>query len=275
VPPGNRGRSLLLGVSPRTGPAGEGARPGPPADVLLDAVEAARASAGLTVDEVGILLTDAAAEADLLEPCRSRGFAPVAVVEAADLGTFAFRHGDDFARHVESLGADLASARLRWHPEDDADRKKAQALGLTKLAAWLHETDRRLLVEVVVPAAPEGDDAGADPALVLDAIREIRDLGTEADLWAVPHLAAVLPDLAAFARDEGRDAVALLDLVMAGGPPDDVTAAAGDGIVLDHDAWWTPALASGAGDDGGAVAATTAAITGALGMAPPTAEPLT
>jgi hypothetical protein len=273
VPPGNRGRSLLLGVGPRTGPAGDGPLPGPADEVLLDAVDAARAAAGLAADEVGLLLTGA--DADLLERCRTRGFAPVAVVEAADLDTFAFRHGDDFARHVEVLGADLASARLRWHPEDDADRKKAQALGLTKLAAWLHETDRRLLLEVIVPAVPEDGDAGADPALVLDAIREIRDLGTEADLWAVPHLDAVLPELAEFVRDEGRDAVAVLDLVLDGGAADTGPPAAADGIVLDHDAWWTPSLASGVADRRGAVAATTAAITGALGVDLRPADPPT
>jgi hypothetical protein len=273
VPPGNRGRSLLLGVGPRNGPTGDRPSQGPADEVLLDAVDAARAAAGLAADEVGLLLTDA--DTDLLERCRARGLAPVAVVEAADLDTFAFRHGDDFARHVETLGADLASARLRWHPEDDADRKKAQALGLTKLAAWLHETGRRLLLEVIVPAAPEDDDAGADPALVLDAVREIRDLGTEADLWAVPHLDAVLGDLTAFARDEGRDAVAVLDLALDGGAPASWPPAAADGLVLDHDAWWTPSLASGAADHRGAVAATTAAITGALGVDLRPADPPT
>jgi myo-inositol catabolism protein IolC len=251
VPLGNRGRSLLIGLQPR-GAVGATTGTGA-ADVtgLLDAVDRARAAAGLDADRIGLLLTDA--EDDLVAAGRERGFVPVAVVEAAG-DTFAFRHGDDFAQHVERMGADLASARLRWDPDDDADRKKTQALGLTKLAAWLHETDRRLLLEVIVPTTT------ADATL--DALREIRDLGTEPDLWAFTTEVTGFEDLDVLARDAGRDEAAVLalalDRVSDPLPP-------GRGVVLDHAAW-AGALADDADDADDA-------IVRALGLDPPAAAP--
>jgi myo-inositol catabolism protein IolC len=245
VPLGNRGRSLLIGLQPR-GAGGAPPRTGG-TDVadLLDAVDRARAAAGLDADRIGLLLADAGD--DLVAAGRERGFVPVAVVEAPG-DTFAFRHGDDFAQHVEGMGADLASVRLRWDPDDDADRKKTQALGLTKLAAWLHETDRRLLLEVVVPT-PTAD-------ATLDAVREIRDLGTEPDLWAFSTEVSGFADLDALARDAGRVEVAVLALAL---DPVRDPLPPGRGVVLDHAAW------AGALDDADD------AIVRALGLDPPAA----
>jgi hypothetical protein len=256
VPLGNRGRSLLIGLQPREDTAVTSLAGGADAADLLDAVDEARGAAGVDADQVGLLLPGA--DDELVAAGRERGFAPVAVVEAPGEDTFAFRHGDDFAQQVERMGAELASARLRWDPADDADRKKAQALGLTKLAAWLHETDRRLLLEVVVPTA----------SAPLDAVREIRDLGTEADLWAVRADPVGFADLDGLARDAGRDEAAVLALLLgpASGPLPE-----GRGIVLDHAAWAGALDAAAAGDRGARVAHATAALVRALGLDPPAA----
>lgn len=228
MPPGSRGRAVVVGIGPR-GEDVEG-------EVLvvsdlLDAIDAVRADLEIDPAAVGVLLTDAERDAAALEGCRERGFAPVAVLEVPEAATLQLGRGDAFAEHVERLGADLASARLRWLPDDDADHKKAQALTLTRVAAWLHETGRQLLLELVVP----GDrvDTTPDAEVVRHAIREIRELGTEADRWAVVHAGRPAPDLAELARDGGRDHVEVLDLVLRPGAGPAVTAAA----VVDHAAW--------------------------------------
>jgi hypothetical protein len=228
VPDGDRGRTLVVGVHPR-GEDVEGETL--VAADLLDTVDAVRSDLGLAPSDVGVLLADADRDAAALVACRERGFATVAVLERPGAGTLELRQGDDFADHVERLGADLASARLRWHPDDDADHKKAQALTLTRVAAWLHETGRRLLLEVVVPG--EGDDATPDAEVVRRAVREIRELGTEADRWAVVHGGRTASDLVELARDGGRDHVEVFDLILRGSAGPAATA----GTVVDHAAW--------------------------------------
>lgn len=118
-------------------------------------------------------------------------------------------HG--FGTQLEAAGADVAHVEVRWGPGHDPAAKKAQALELTRLAAWLHETGRLLLVELAVPdlAAPAGPQRTEE---LLKTVREVREVGVEADLWAVPgplddEAADILGELV---RDAGRDDVGIL-----------------------------------------------------------------
>jgi myo-inositol catabolism protein IolC len=145
-------------------------------------------------------------------------------------------HGDGFGRHLEERSADLAHVRLAWNPGHAPEDKKAQAMAMARLAAWVHETDRKLLVELTVPPVPDDIDQVAGdpdrfrterhPELVARSIVEIRDLGVEPDLWVVepPADAAALTTVAEAATDAGRDEVALL---LADGAPDLLLRAAG------------------------------------------------
>lgn len=194
---------------------------GPDAPLLFDAVERAGEAIGLRADEV-VVLVDHDGEATLVDEVRARGWRLALPVDDRSEGRFGFTHGDDFGRHIERFDPDVSTVRVRWHPDDDPDEKKAQALGLTKLAAWLHETGRTLLVELLVPASEQDLDAvGGDtgrfdrevrPGRIRDAIREIRDLGTEADAWVTdaPADAAEAAQLAELIQDAGRDAVVAL-----------------------------------------------------------------
>lgn len=223
------------------------------AEVVLDALEQAGATAGVAASELAVLVDDRAG-AEVAREAEDRGFAIVLAADDRRQERLALAHDDDFGSRIEDLDPALTAVRLRWHPDDAPEIKKSQARGLTKLGAWLHETDRALLIELDVPPT-DADLAGVDgdaeryhreihPAHAREAIREIRELGAEADLWAVagspdPADAASLGDLV---RDAGRDAVSVLigDATVG----DDViracaSEAAYRGVVLGPDLWAT------------------------------------
>jgi myo-inositol catabolism protein IolC len=120
---------------------------------------------------------------------------------------------------------------VRWNPGDDPEDKKTQARRLAKLGAWLHETGRKFLFELLVPAGDsdlarvEGDQERYDlevrPELTLRAIREIRDLGVEPDIWKIEGLdkREDCEALAQLIRDGGRDDV--IAIVLGRGADDD------------------------------------------------------
>lgn len=217
MPPGGPGRTFVIGMHPREQASGTVADDD--VTVLLDGLIEAVRSSGVDPSAVAVLVGDG--DPDLPDAARERGLRPVAIVDA---------DGEDFARHVEAVGADVAAVRVRWQPDDDADVKKERALALTKVAAWLHETGRQLLVEVVT-------DGGTD--VVAETVHEIRGLGTEPDLWAVPS-GLDAGQLAELVRDAGRDHVALLEVEL--DPVPTSTAGPVDGRLVEHAAWIAPAV---------------------------------
>ncbi len=239
------GSLLVLSLEargPRLGDHAPESGPAVDSDVLIEGLDLARDAAGLDPEGVAVIASDT----DVVRDLRARGFVVVAPVESTVTGTLSFAHGDGFGRSVEELEPDLTSVRVRWNPGDDADVKKEQALGLTKLAAWLHETDRKLLVEVVVPpGATDLEAVGGDhgrfvtelrPSLSVEAVREIRELGTEADLWAVEQ-GADSGDLGSLVTDAGRDAVGVLLIVTGTDRPLDPPADHVRGMLIDRSAW--------------------------------------
>lgn len=206
------------------------------AGLLLDALGHAAEVAGTDIAELAVL-AGGSVSPEVADEVASRGLTLVAPVDDRADERFAFAHGDAFAQHVEQLGPHLSSVRLRWHPDDDPEVKKSQALGLTKLAAWLHETDRQLLIELyVIPPGDTSDatseapaedtseapseDTSTDPSTadgddlerVPETVREIRGLGIEADAWSVAEPAdrAQAEAIAEVVVDEGRDRVAAI-----------------------------------------------------------------
>jgi myo-inositol catabolism protein IolC len=169
----------------------------------------------------GVLLDDDAAT-DVAAAARANGWVVAAPSTHTVDGALELSRGERFGGHLDELGADIAAVALDWNPADDPDHKKARVLVLVKLAAWLHETDRELLVDLRVPATTtdldevDGDDrryrTERRPELIARAMQELRDLGVEVDLWVVDRPADrdAAKELAASALDEGRDEVAIL-----------------------------------------------------------------
>lgn len=179
--------------------------------LAADRVEVPRHQLGVLVDEeMGA------------EVAREAGRAGVRLampVEKSGQRVFDFEFGDEFGRHIEAFDPDFSKVLVRWNPGDDPNDKKVQAQRLSRLGAWLHQTGRKLLFELLVPPSEanlervDGDrdryDAEIRPRLTLRAISEIRELGVEPDVWKIEGLddRADCEALAHLIRDDGREGV--------------------------------------------------------------------
>lgn len=147
------------------------------------------------------------------------GFRLAMPVEKSGQKVFDFEFGDAFGEHIEAFDPDFSKVLVRWNPGDAAEDKKTQADRLSRLGAWLHERDRKFLFELLVPASDDdlakvdGDqeryDRESRPELTLKAIREIRELGVEPDIWKIEGLDEQrhCEQLAELIREGGRDHV--------------------------------------------------------------------
>jgi len=132
---------------------------------------------------------------------------------------FDFEYGDEFSDHIERLDPDVSKVLVRYNPDGDAEMNRRQSQRLRRLSEWLHERDRKLLFELLVPAeraqlvAVNGDtdryDAELRPELMLRAIAELQDARVEPDIWKIEGVneRADCERLAAQCRAGGRDGV--------------------------------------------------------------------
>jgi 5-dehydro-2-deoxygluconokinase len=157
--------------------------------------------------------------ADVPEQVKERGLKLAMPVEKSGQDEFDFEYEDDFGSHIERFDPDFSKVLVRYNPEEDSDTNARQAERLRRLSDWLHERDRRLLFELLVPAAEAqlnavgGDsdryDAELRPALMVRAIAELQDAGVEPDVWKIEGVEerSDCERLAAQCRRDGRDAV--------------------------------------------------------------------
>jgi len=108
---------------------------------------------------------------------------------------FDFDYGDDFGAHIEKFDPDFTKVLVRYNPDDDRTTNERQLERLKRLAGWLHDSDRKFLFELLVPALDQqlatvdGDsdryDAELRPELMRRAIEEIQNFGVEVDIWKI------------------------------------------------------------------------------------------
>ncbi len=148
-----------------------------------------------TLPEGSGILVDEEMGTDVLRQAIELGVPSASPVERSGQDTFDFEYGDDFREHIAAFPTTFSKVLVRWNPDDDIEIKKLQGARLKLLSDWLHETDRKLLFELLVPAsAQQTAQAGGDPAvydakirpgLMLQAIEEIRGAGIEPDIWKI------------------------------------------------------------------------------------------
>ncbi|MDQ6776612.1 MAG: DUF2090 domain-containing protein [Actinomycetota bacterium] len=131
---------------------------------------------------------------DVPARAREHGLKLAMAVERSGQLEFDFEYGEDFGAHIERFDPDFSKVLVRYNPEDeDADLVVRQRERLKALSDWLHARERRLLVELLVPATPaqlervRGDPARYDaelrPGLMRATVEELQNAGIDADVW--------------------------------------------------------------------------------------------
>ncbi len=153
------------------------------------------------------------------EEAKARGIKLAMPVEKSGQNEFDFEYGDEFGAHIERYDPDFSKVLVRYNPAGDAEMNQRQAGRLRRLSDWLHEHDRKLLFELLVPAEEaqlagvDGDtdryDAELRPDLMIRAIAELQDAGIESDIWKIEGVdeRADCERIAAQCREGGRDGV--------------------------------------------------------------------
>jgi myo-inositol catabolism protein IolC len=174
--------------------------------------------------EAGGILVDEQYGANVAGEAQSGGHVLAMPVEKSGQAEFDFEYGDDFAAHIEKFDPTFAKVLVRYNPEGDPQLNLRQTERLARLSSWLHESGRRFLYELLVPATPQqlslvnGDQRRFDreqrPALVVEVIRTMQEGGVEPDIWKIEGLdsADACKDVVAQARRGGRDQVCCIVL---------------------------------------------------------------
>ncbi|MGH8066669.1 MAG: 2-deoxy-5-keto-D-gluconate 6-phosphate aldolase domain-containing protein [Candidatus Entotheonellia bacterium] len=164
--------------------------------VIYDGFKAAVAG-GVAKERAGILV-DEQFGAAILQDAAQHGYVTAAPAEKSGQDEFDFEYGDDFAKHIEAFNPTFCKVLVRYNPESDKSANARQAERLLRLSDYLHRTDRKYMFELLVPATPDqlqqvgGDrkryDLERRPALMVNAIRELQEVGVEPDIWKIEGL---------------------------------------------------------------------------------------
>jgi myo-inositol catabolism protein IolC len=150
---------------------------------------------GLDSTASGVLV-DEQFGGDVPREAKEKGQKLAMPAEKSGQNEFDFQYGDDFGKHIEQFDPDFTKVLVRYNPDDpDTEMNKRQLERLKTLADWLHDHDRLVLFELLVPGTDAqldevaGDtdryDAERRPELMRRAIEEIQDHGAEVDIWKI------------------------------------------------------------------------------------------
>ena len=174
--------------------------------------------------EHGGLLVDEQFGADVARRAKKEGYNFAMPVEKSGQDEFDFEYGDDFGAHIEEFDPTFSKVLVRFNPEGDQGMNARQTERLVRLSNWLHERDRKLLFELLVPGEPaQLEKVGGDadrydkelrPELMLSSIKALQDEGVEPDIWKIEGIDTRedCERIARQVRSGGRDGVACVVL---------------------------------------------------------------
>jgi len=223
--------------------------------VIYEGFKAAVA-AGVPKQHAGVLV-DEQFGAGVLRDAERNGYLTVCAVERSGQDEFDFEYGDDFAWHIEEFAPTFCKVLVRYSPEADRAMNQPQADRLRRLSDFLHRQGRKLMFELLVPAArTEREKLGEvnvfdprrRPERTLLALLELQGAGVEPDVWQVEGLdrREDCARLVAAARRGGRgrvgciirgqggDAVVERSLVLSAGVPGFI------GFAVGRPTFWEP-----------------------------------
>src|SRR5437879_6149836 len=86
---------------------------------------------------------------------RERGFKLAMPVEKSGQNEFDFEYGDAFGEHIGRFDPDFSKVLVRYNPNGDREMNARQLDRLKQLSDWIHDHDRKFLIELLVQTAPD------------------------------------------------------------------------------------------------------------------------
>jgi myo-inositol catabolism protein IolC len=170
------------------------------------------------------MLVDEQFGGDLAREAKARRYTLAMPVEKSGQDEFDFEYGAQFGDHILKFDPSFSKVLVRYNTEGDGEMNRRQAGRLKELSDWLHANDRKFLFELLVAAEPhqleavEGDadryDKEVRPGLMVEAIRELQDVGVEPDIWKIEGIDRheECERISEVVRRDGRDDVACVVL---------------------------------------------------------------
>src|ERR1700677_699284 len=152
------------------------------------------------------VLVDEGSGADVLRRAKSDGLVVLMPIEAPGSIVFELEYHDRFAEHIEAFDPDFFNALVRYNPLDDEGMRQTTITRLAAVSEWAARTNRRWIIELLVPPTPEqqathqnrhGSESAARPALTAQAISQLQSGGVHPAVWM----------LDGFERPDGADEV--------------------------------------------------------------------
>lgn len=138
------------------------------------------------------VLVDEDFGADVVSKAKSDGVVLLMPIEKSGSRVFELEYGEHFADHVEAFDPDFVKTLVRFNPLDDDDTRRTQITRLAAVSDWAERSNRRWLVELLVPPTAEqlaanrdqyGFDLEARPALTAHVIAELQEGGVHPTIW--------------------------------------------------------------------------------------------
>ena len=171
------------------------------------------------------ILVDEQFGAAILRDAAANGFVTACPAKKSGQDEFDFQFGDDFAKHIELFKPTFCKVLVRYNPEGDAALNQRQSARLRQLSDYLRGTSRsRFMFELLVPAekaqldrlrgSTKAYDLDLRPKLMVQAIKELQDVGVEPDVWKIEGLdrREDCEEIVSAAHRDGRDKVGCIIL---------------------------------------------------------------
>jgi myo-inositol catabolism protein IolC len=138
------------------------------------------------------VLVDEDLGAEVARSAKSDGVVLLMPIEKSGSRVFELEFCDQFAEHVEAFDPDFFKLLVRFNPLDDESMRQTQIERLAMVSGWAEHTNRRWIIELLVPPTPEqlaahrdqaGFDAEERPALTAQVISEFYAGAVYPTIW--------------------------------------------------------------------------------------------
>ena len=165
------------------------------------------------------ILVDEQFGLDIQEKAKEMGIKFAAPVEKSGKEVFEMEYGENYKEKIEEVDANFIKVLIRWNPDDDLEVREIQGSRIKDLSNYLTDSNKKFLLEFLVPATEEqlatvaGNqeryDSEIRPKLAVSVVEELREKGADPDIWKIEGLDKKedCEKIAKVIKDDGREDV--------------------------------------------------------------------